>query len=452
VTIAIIDSGVNSHTDYGNNIGPFPNGRIVQGRNTNNPLTPTLTTDGCPHGTHVAGIAAATGNNGMGVAGVTWGAYIMPVRVLNGCSGNVSQLADGIKWAADHGAKVGNMSLQYYNLTVADGVILENAVNYAHDRGMILIAAAGNRALCPFGVVAYPARLPNCMGVSGTTDDDLFADLAATGSVWESCYGNEIDVCAPGDRIWSTWTSNGYIYSSGTSMATPHVSGLAALVKSYAPGLTNAHLESILVDSADDKGPTGWDNHYGFGRINAYSALILAEGWFDVLLYGDPYDRAIDARKSIDPDGNNLYGWSSVDLTFGRITFDPGPDDFTVSQDGGVSAPPTVATVIQVSSPVLRVGLDSMIEPKTWTTITHIASAGSVRLGYLPGDVDANHVSNAADVSAIVDTLRGVLPAKPIWSMDIDRSEAVTGADALEIVDLLNGAGAYEAFLNASLP
>ncbi len=278
VTIAIIDSGVNSHVEYGTDAPPFPNGRIVQGHNTDNAFTPDLTTDGCPHGTHVAGIAAASGNNGRGVAGVTWGAYIMPVRVLNGCSGNISALANGIIWAADHGAQIGNMSLQYYNLTLNEYNLLSGAINYAHDRGMLLIAAAGNNNLGGIGVVAYPARLLNCMGVSGTTDDDLFADSTATGGAWFSNYGNEIDVCAPGDRIYSTYTSNGYAYLSGTSMATAHVSGLAALVKSHVSALTNVDIERILDTSADDLGPPGWDNHFGFGRINAYNALLHAEG------------------------------------------------------------------------------------------------------------------------------------------------------------------------------
>ncbi len=268
VTIAIIDSGVNSHLDFGN--------RLILGHNTDNPLTPDLTTDGCPHGTHVAGIAAASGNNSRGVAGVTWGAYIMPVRVLNGCGGSISPLANGIIWAADHGAQIGNMSLQYYNLTVPEGVILGNAINYAHDRGMLLIAAAGNNNMGGVGVVAYPAKLLNCMGVSATTDDDLFADFKATGGAWFSNYGNEVDVCAPGDRIYSTYTNNGYAYLSGTSMATAHVSGLAALVKSYVSALTNVDIELILDNSADDLGPAGWDNHYGLGRINAYQALLAA--------------------------------------------------------------------------------------------------------------------------------------------------------------------------------
>jgi subtilisin family serine protease len=458
VTIAIIDSGVNSHVEYGNNAAPFPNGRIVQGINTDNPLTPNLTTDGCTpsyHGTHVAGIAAASGNNSRGVAGVTWGAYIMPVRVLNGCSGRVDALASGIIWAANHGAQIGNMSLQYYGLTQAEYNLLSDAINYAHDRGMLLIGAAGNNNMGGVGVVAYPAKLLNCMGVSGTTDDDLFADVASTGGAWFSNYGNEIDVCAPGDRIYSTYTNNGYAYLSGTSMATPHVSGLAALVKSYVPALTNVDIELILDATADDLGPAGWDNHYGFGRINAYQALLTADTWRGAIVSSSPPSGAIDARKPTDPDGSNAYGWQVLDLTFTVYASLQTPADFAVSQDGGVGVAPTIMGVAASDDQHLTVTLETIIETRAWTTITHINSGTSVRLGYLPGDVgdvNANHVSDAADVTAIVDALNGVLPTKPIWSMDIDRSDAVTGADILEVVDLLNGAGAYEAFLGATLP
>jgi len=265
--VAVIDSGVNSHIEYGTNAPPYPNGRIVEGRNTNNPLTPTLTTDGCPHGTHVAGIIAATGNNGAGVAGMTWGAYLMPVRVLNGCFGTVSQLAAGIVWAADHGAHIGNMSLQYYNLTPEEVTLLQDAIDYANAQGMLLIAAAGNTNIGP-PYVAYPGRLPNCMAVSATDNRDVFAAF--------SKYGDEVDVCAPGDDIYSTWTNNGYAYLFGTSMSTPHVSGLAALVKSYAPGLTASTIQSIIEESSDDLGPAAWDDHFGHGRINALGALLAA--------------------------------------------------------------------------------------------------------------------------------------------------------------------------------
>ncbi len=280
VTIAIIDSGVRSHSEYGSNAPPYPNGRIVEGRNTGDLSLPTYTNDNCPHGTHVAGIAAAAGNNGFGVVGVNWGAYIMPVRVLltdQPCNGYVSALADGIVWAADHGADVANMSLQYYSLTSAELILLQSAIDYAHDQGMILIAAAGNNNSGGAGVVAYPARLPNCMGVSGTTAKDEFADITTTASpTWRSNYGPQIDVSAPGDDIYSTWTSNSFTQLVGTSMAAPHVSGLAALLRSFRPALTNEQIRMILELSSKDLGAPGWDDHFGHGRINARQALALA--------------------------------------------------------------------------------------------------------------------------------------------------------------------------------
>jgi len=443
VTIAIIDSGVDPHLDFGT--------RLIPGINTDNGLTPNLTTDGCPHGTHVAGIAAASGNNNRGVAGVTWGAYIMPVRVLgtpNGCSGHVDALASGIIWAADNGADVANISLQYYidpdNLP--EYTLLSAAVNYAYDRGMLLIAAAGNTNLGPADrtYVAYPARLLGCMGVSATDNRDNLASF--------SRYGNEVDVCAPGDRIYSTWINNGYTYSSGTSMATPHVSGLAALMKSYVPGLKNVDIEMILDATVDDLSPAGWDNHYGFGRINAYQALLTADAWRGAIVSSSPTRGAIDARKPTDPDGTNAYGWQSVDLTFSVYASLQIPEDFRVTQEGGITVAPPVTGVAAADEQHLTVTLEAIIETRAWTTVTHIRSGTSVRLGYLPGDVNANRVSDAADVSALATALSGGGPSRPIWSLDIDRSEAVTPADILEAADLLNGAGAYEAFLGATLP
>ncbi len=257
VTIAIIDSGVDPHPEY--------SARMVPGRNTNDPGNPTLTTDGCPHGTHVAGIAAASGNNGLGIAGVSWEAMIMPVRVLNGCTGAVSDLSSGIVWASDNGADILNISLQYYNLTVPQVTNLQNAINYARGLGIVVVGAAGNNNAGGVGVVAYPARASNVIGVSATDHADVFAVF--------SNYGPQVDVSAPGKDILSTWTGNGYNLQFGTSMATPHVSGTAALLMSYQPELLVSEIEDVIQYSADDRGTPGWDNRYGWGRLNTFAAL-----------------------------------------------------------------------------------------------------------------------------------------------------------------------------------
>jgi subtilisin family serine protease len=496
VTVAVLDSGVNSHPEYGNNVAPYPNGRIVQGYNTYlNSSLPANLQDGCPHGTHVAGIIAAGGNNKIcsagsvnvgapctsasecqracigganagrscssdgncpngvcafptcdlsGVAGVSWGAYIMPVRVLyspplNGCSGNSTDLVDGIIWAADHGADVINMSLQY---NITSPTALQDAINYAHGKGVLLVGATGNNNLCGFGVVCYPAKAANVLGVGATDNRDVIGTF--------SNFGPEIDVCAPGKDIWSTWINGSYVYMLGTSMATPHVSGLAALVKSYVPELTNDQIAEIIMSAAEDRGPAGWDDHYGWGRINAYEALKAAELWPGVL-GSDPPDGAIDARQPLDPTGAIAQGWSEVVITFPRNLGGVASADFAVSQTVAGAAP-VVVDVQPIDVDHVRVVLNRPIEPLAWTTITHLPTATRIRLGYLPGDVNHDRTSAPADILALIDSLNGVGPTRFIWSTDLDRSGLTVPADILKVIDLLNGAGPYAVYNGATLP
>lgn len=273
VTIAIIDSGVNPH--------PEISSRLVPGINTADP-NPSGTSDDCSitHGTHVAGIAAAGGNNNIGVAGVCWGCNIMPVDVLvdalGGCSGYVTDLAEGIVWAADHGADVINMSLQYCGLSTSEQNLLAGAVNYAHDTGVVLVAATGNNLQCGAGQIAWPARLDHVIAVGGITKAGVVAVNHETAN-WTSNWGDEIDLVAPGDAILSLQGTNGYQTISGTSMATPHVSGIAALVLSHKPELTDTQVEQLLIDTAVDIGDPGWDNMSGHGLANAFGALHALE-------------------------------------------------------------------------------------------------------------------------------------------------------------------------------
>ncbi len=257
VTIAILDSGVSPHSEFST--------RLIEGINTDDPGNPTLTTDSCPHGTHVAGIAAAQGENGIGVAGVTWGANIMPVRILDGCNGFASNLASGIMWAADHGANVLNMSVQFYNLGNPEVQNLQNAVNYAHSLGAVLVAAAGNNNIGGIGVIAYPAKLANVLAVTATDNTDTFAVFSNSGP--------QADLCAPGKDIRSTWIGDGYAYQFGTSMASPHVAGTVALMLSYEPSLSNVQISDLIRYTTDDRGAPGWDSHYGEGRLNAWKAM-----------------------------------------------------------------------------------------------------------------------------------------------------------------------------------
>ena len=212
------------------------------------------------HGTHVAGIAAAMTSNGIGVAGLGYSSTIMNVKVLddNGM-GAYSWIVSGIMWAADNGADIINMSLGAPYASSA----LEDAVNYAWSKGVVVVAAAGNNGdTTPM----YPAYYANCIAVAATDANDARAS-------WSN-YGDWVDVAAPGVSVYSTLKDNSYGYMSGTSMASPLVAGLAALVftmvgDSDGNGLFNDEVRSQIQATCDGIGVTG----IASGRINAYRAV-----------------------------------------------------------------------------------------------------------------------------------------------------------------------------------
>lgn len=212
---------------------------------------------GFGHGSHVAGIAAACTNNSTGVAGVAWGARLMPVKSLDDRGdGTYEDVALGITYAVDQGAHIINLSLG----GASGSGTLADAVRYASDHGRLVVAATGNNS----GSVMYPAAYPEAMAVAATTSFDQRA--------WFSNHGPETDIAAPGVSIYSTVIDD-YGYKDGTSMATPFVAGLAALVWSASPNLTHQQLRDLIQSTADDLGVAGWDEYYGHGRINAWRAL-----------------------------------------------------------------------------------------------------------------------------------------------------------------------------------
>ncbi|HEY8342136.1 MAG TPA: S8 family peptidase [Calditerricola sp.] len=263
VVVAVVDTGVDlDHPDL--------RGQLVPGRNIVNPAAPPQDDQG--HGTHVAGIIAARTNNHRGVAGVTWQCRIMPVKVLdaNG-AGNLFDVGDGIIWATDNGAKVINLSLGNY---VASRY-LRDAVRYAFERDVVLVAASGNDALPDSG---FPASYPEVLAVSALRPDRHLATY--------SNYGSSIDLTAPGDNIASTFPDNQYAAMSGTSMASPHVAGVAALVRSVNPTLSNREVMALLIRTSRDLGRPGWDPLYGHGQVDVAAALREAER---------TYERRVDA-------------------------------------------------------------------------------------------------------------------------------------------------------------
>lgn len=252
VTIAVVDSGVDlSHPDLA--------GKIVAGYDfVNNDADPT---DDFGHGTHVAGIAAAVTNNAAGMAGVSWGARIMPVKVLNASgNGSYANVAAGIIWAADHGAQVINLSLGGTSASAT----LQDAVNYAYSLDVTIVAAAGNVAVGSYSVL-YPARLPHVIAVTAIDNTNTVAGF--------SRFGPEVDVAAPGVDIFSTLPAGTYGVDSGTSMASPFVAGLAALLRSLHGNTSPDLITSQITATALDIGAAGFDDFSGFGLIQADAAV-----------------------------------------------------------------------------------------------------------------------------------------------------------------------------------
>jgi hypothetical protein len=166
----------------------------------------------------------------------------------------------------------------------------------------------------------------------------------------------------------------------------------------------------------------------------------------------DPPDDVIDARTPLGPDGQTPLGPTQATFYFDGPTPCASPDLFVVEQMGGAGLPPSVAGVAAVPGDGLRVTLSGPVQPRAWTTITHGPSLGSVRIGYLPGDVNGNRASTPIDILALIDALNGVGPVLPLSSTDLDRSGVAAPADIIMLIDLLNGAGNLDSYLNAQLP
>ncbi|MFD3258467.1 S8 family peptidase [Paenibacillus lentus] len=255
VIVAVVDTGVDLYH-------PDLQGRLLKGYNVVAPDEEPV--DDVGHGTHVAGIISANVNNGEGIAGMMWGGKILPVKALDKSgSGTTYSVAQGIIWAADNGAKVINLSLGNY----ADAQFLHEAIKYAYDKDVVLVAATGNDNTERPG---YPAAYPEVLSVSATDYNLQKASF--------SNYGDYVDVVAPGESIASTYPDNQYAALSGTSMASPHVAALAALIRSVNPDLKNTEVMDIIRNNVIDLGDPGHDNLYGHGQIDVYAALEAAGG------------------------------------------------------------------------------------------------------------------------------------------------------------------------------
>lgn len=274
VPLAVVDTGVEStHPDLAGRVQTALGANCVNGSDICGSST-ALDDNG--HGTHVAGIAGAATNNAVGVAGVAYSSPIIPVKVLNSSgAGSYAAITNGIMWAVQKGAKVINMSLggTGFSQTLCD------AVTSALNSGTLVVAAAGNSGN---SVPSYPAACPGVVGVAATDSNDGIPSFSNFGSP-------NVFVSAPGASIYSTYFNNSYATLSGTSMASPFVAGLSALLMSQVRGRTPADVKNLLATTSDKAGAgvygfdpystcagCTWNANYGYGRIDAARALAVA--------------------------------------------------------------------------------------------------------------------------------------------------------------------------------
>jgi subtilisin family serine protease len=253
VIVAVLDTGVQAdHPDLAGNL-------MLPGKNTVDDSADTSPI--APHGTMTAGCVGAVGNNATGVSGMAWTVKILPVRVSNLTSGSayISDMAEGIVWAADQGARVANLSYGG-----ADSYTIDSAAQYLRGKGGLLFMAAGNDGK---NQRRYP-DFASFVAVGATDSTD-------TKTSW-STYGTFVDVVAPGAGIVTTTTGSAYAAVDGTSFSSPITAGIAALIYSVDPEFTPAQVEGFIFSTCKDLGTAGDDTVYGRGRVDAGAAVTAA--------------------------------------------------------------------------------------------------------------------------------------------------------------------------------
>ena len=283
VKVAVIDTGVSAtHPDL--------KGKILKGYDFINNTESVIDANG--HGTFIAGVIAAQANN-VGIRGLYDFAQIIPVKVINQDGiGTYEDAAKGIIWATDQGAKVINLSIGGY----AYSYLLQDAVDYALEKGCIVVAAGGNDGI---EQEIYPAAYPDVIGVSA---------LSYNGKIWSgSNSGKHIDVAAPGAGILSTGIGEDYVYAMGTSAAAAMASALAAMLVSESPDLSSSIIERLIMQSAKDLGEKGRDKIYGSGEIDALASLGQ-----EVKSFHDVAVRSVHVEPMVFEKGKQTY--ISVDI------------------------------------------------------------------------------------------------------------------------------------------
>ena len=395
VVIAVVDSGVDyTHPDLAGNIwsntAEIPgNGRDDDGNgyvddvrgwdfanNDNNPM------DDNNHGTHVAGTIAASGNNGQGVVGVNWSAQIMPLKFLTSTgSGTTADAIAAVDYAVANGARIINASWGGGPYSAA----MFNALSAANNAGVLFVAAAGNDGRNNDTTPSYPADydLPNVISVAATDDADTLAGFSNFGVA-------SVDLGAPGVSILSTIPGNGYATYSGTSMAAPHVAGVAGLVVASNPGIGIAALRAALLGSTDVVADLSGRTVTG-GRVNAFNALggstppavVSVSPGTAAVLVGDSLQFSASG-------GAAPYTWSVADSAVGSIS---ATGQFMALTVGVTRVIATDANGVQSSPAMVTVNSNAVVSitPNTATLgigqqVTFAATGGSAPYSWRSND------------------------------------------------------------------
>ncbi len=403
------------HWRAGNDWLSFPEYDLVFKTNAN-----ASAHDDNGHGTHVSGIAAAATNNAIGIAGVAPGARIMPLKAGDSGGGLLLEdILDAGFYAVQNGADVINMSFG----GAADSKLLDRiALDYAYAKGVVLVAAAGNSGP---GAVSYPASFPNVISVGATTNKDLRAGFSNTNPF--------VDFAAPGDEIYSTMPtypvalnslglSQNYSFMSGTSMASPMVAGVAALIRSYKPTMSPIGVEKAIEKGVADLGLQGRDDEYGLGRVDIAKTLdeltlgtnVVANpaqpngsnGW-----YATTPTIGLEANLA---NANSFYAWdSTASVTTYTVDFQPPAEGtstlYYYSQTQGETE--------TMKNSEFKVDTGLPTDPTLLSSPSHVVGAKSN--------------DNTIDISfsGATDTVSGISGYAVSWS--IDASESPTGPTSL---------------------
>jgi len=432
VIIAVVDSGVDyNHPDLAANIwnngAEIPNnGRDDDGNgyvddtrgwdfanNDNNPM------DDNNHGTHVAGTIAASGNNSQGVVGVNWSARIMPLKFLTRTgAGSSADAIAAIDYAVANGARVINASWGGGPYSAA----MFSALSAANDAGVLFVAAAGNDGRNNDNTPSYPADydLPNVISVAATDDADTLAGFSNFGA-------NSVDLGAPGVNILSTTLGSGYASFSGTSMASPHVAGVAALVVAADPGIDIAALRAALLDGTDAVADLTGRTVSG-GRLNAFKALGGSTTPPPTPVVGvSPASASVVVGDSVQftaSGGSVPYVWTVTDAAIGSISangtftaFTVGVTQLTATDANGVQSPPALVTVNDTATVTITPNTASV---GVGQTVTFAASGGSAPYSWRSND------PTIASINAITGVLTGLAPGTTTVSVTDNGNRTVT--------------------------